>query len=196
MKIPWTKILLGVCFILALGEWALQVFVWPMPVTALQPQTIPLARMEVRDQRLYRGASAKPFTGVVIEHYPTGVLKSRAQVVDGKLNGLSEGWHTNGVLQVEEHFKQGISNGQRIKWHVNGTKASECEIADGKLNGLFRRWNEDATLVEEIQMRNGEPHGMSFAYYRSGFIKTRAKLENGGVIEQKSWKDGEEKPGN
>jgi len=193
MKVPWTKILLVLCLAAAVAQWLWQV-VWPTPVAALQPQTIPLARMEVRDQRLYRAASAKPFTGVVVEHYPNRVLKSRAQVFDGKLDGLSEGWHTNGILQVEEHFQKGVSNGRRVKWHANGAKASECEVIDGKLNGVFRRWNEDATLAEEIEMRDGEPHGISSAYYPSGFVKTRARLEKGAVIEQKSWKDGEEKP--
>jgi antitoxin component YwqK of YwqJK toxin-antitoxin module len=46
-------------------------------------------------------------------------------VSNGQLNGVSEGWFTNGVLQIREHFMDGSSEGPVTKWHSSGAKLSE-----------------------------------------------------------------------
>jgi antitoxin component YwqK of YwqJK toxin-antitoxin module len=187
------KIILLIALLAALGFVAWYRLNPPPTPVAIGPAEIPLGRLTLKDGKLYRPSEKTPFTGFVIEYYPGHVIKSRAQVTDGKLHGLSEGWHTNGLLQVQEHFVQGVSHGERTKWHPNGKKQSTASIIDGKIDGTFRRWNEDGTIAEEIPMKNGQPHGTSQAFYPSGFLKAQAKLDNGAVIEQHTWKDGETK---
>ena len=46
--------------------------------------------------------------------YEGGTIQSRSHVLNGVLNGLSEGWYTNGILQVAEHFEQGNSVRRRL----------------------------------------------------------------------------------
>ena len=141
--------------------------------------------------RLFPTGSTNPFTGIMLDHYPNGVLQSRSTVSNGLLEGTSEGYYTNGQVQVRERFRAGKSHGVRVKWFDNGPKLSEAEIADGKLDGLFRRWHENGRIAEQIHLRLGEPVGTSRAYHASGFLKAEAIHESGQVITQRFWKDGE-----
>lgn len=133
------------------------------------------------------------FTGLLVDTYPDGVLKSRSAVSNGFLEGLSTGWHTNGQPQIEEHFRASLSEGLRVKWFPDGRKLSEANIVAGKLEGTFRRWHDNGQLAEQMEMKSGEPDGVAFAYYPSGFVKARTRVENGKVLDQKVWPDGEQR---
>jgi antitoxin component YwqK of YwqJK toxin-antitoxin module len=138
-----------------------------------------------------RRGKTNVFTGILLNNYDNGALKSRSVVSNGLLHGLSIGWHTNGQQQIEEHYVAGISHGLRTKWHPNGAKHSEGAMVRGKLQGAFHRWHDDGSVAEVIEMEAGQPNGLSLAYYPSGFLKARARLAQGKVIEQTFWKDGE-----
>lgn len=172
------------------------VLVWTVrPRSSAGPATEALrGQLTLRDGRLYAAGTGEPFTGSMIERRPDGTLQARSSVSNGLLEGLSEGWHTNGQRQVEELFHDGVSDGPRTKWHPNGQKLSEATIKAGKLEGVFRRWDEGGALSEEISMRNGKPDGWSRAFYPSGFLKAEARMEQGNLLEQHFWKDGERKP--
>ena len=161
----------------------------PPPIAA--PPEVPRSSLVLKDGRLHRPAQSAPFTGTVVEHYAAGRLQSRSFISNGVLHGLSEGWHTNGVRQVAENFVSGISEGVRIKWYPDGAKLSEATISGGKLNGTFRRWHENGRLAEQIELRDDQPHGESVAYYSSGFLKTRVRMDRGQPTGTESFKDGE-----
>lgn len=161
---------------------------WKKPAALPEVLATEMAR---RDGLLYHGQQTQPFTGFMLEKYPGGALKSRSAIRDGVLDGLSEGWHTNGQTQVREFFKKGVSHGLRVKWYDRGTKLSEGNIVEGKHEGIFRRWHENGRLAEEVNMRQGEPDGLSQAFYPSGYLKAQATMKNGQVVETKSWADGE-----
>ncbi|MBI5800356.1 MAG: toxin-antitoxin system YwqK family antitoxin [Verrucomicrobia bacterium] len=161
----------------------------PPPVAA--PPEVPRSSLVLQDGRLHRPAQAAPFTGTVVEYYAPGRLQSRSVVSNGLLHGLSEGWHTNGVRQVAENFVRGASDGVRVKWYPGGAKLSEAAIAGGKLNGTFRRWHENGRLAEQIELRDDQPHGESMAYYPSGCLKTRVRMERGLSVGTELFKDGE-----
>ncbi len=137
-----------------------------------------------------QGSNTPPYSGVVIERYGGGRLKSRSHVSVGLLEGISEGWHTNGQMQVQEHFRAGTSHGQRLKWHQNGQKQSEATIVEGKIEGMFRRWHDNGQAAEEIPMKAGQAEGVARSYYPSGAIKGEATLQAGVVKQRHFWKDG------
>ena len=157
------------------------------------PIEVARTNLVLENGRLRQPGSASFFSGLMLEHYPDGTLRSRSAITNGFLHGLSEGWHTNAQLQVSEHFKHGISHGLRTKWYPDGAKQSEASIADGQLHGLFRKWHENGTLAEQVQFVGGQPDGDSFAYFPSGCLKARVLMKAGKLIEQKFWKDGENK---
>lgn len=149
------------------------------------------ADAELRAGRWFLHGQSNTVTGWLVEHYSSGVLKARSGVSNGWLEGLSEGWHTNGQKQIQEQYHAGVAQGQRLKWNPDGSKLSEAQIVNGKLHGTFRRWHPDGTLAEEMQMKDGEPDGLSQAYYPSGFLRAEVRTERGKILEQRFWSDGE-----
>lgn len=155
------------------------------------PLTVQRTNLLLRGGLLYQQGAQGPFSGLMVEHYPDGAVQSRSIVLRGQLNGISEGWHTNGQLQIREQFTNGVSHGLRTKWHPSGARMSESTVVAGKISGTFRRWHDNGVLAEEIQMRDGKPHGLSRVFYRNGFLKAEATLVDGEFVEQKTWNDGE-----
>ena len=131
------------------------------------------------------------FTGSLIDTYVDGLLKSRSIVSNGVLQGLSQGWHTNGMLQVEETYRTGVSHGLRSKWHPDGHLLSEAPIEEGRIQGVFQRWEEQGLLIEEIEMGNGQPDGLARSYHLDGSIQTEARMREGQVVKKESWGPGE-----
>ena len=153
------------------------------------PQGPEMLRVQLmlREGRYLRPGTTNRFTGLMIERRPDGALQARSQVSDGLLEGLSEGWHTNGIKQIEEHFHAGVSHGPRVKWHPNGQKLSEVRVVEGKLEGIFRRWHDNGQLAEEITLKAGQPEGLSRAFYPNGRLKAEATLHHGQPTQQQFW---------
>jgi len=153
------------------------------------PTEVSRTNLVLTGGRLVLIGHTNAFSGRMIEHYRDGSLRSRSEVLNGLLHGLSEGWHTNGQLQVSEHFRQGVSDGVRTKWYANGTKQSEANIVRGKLNGTYRKWHENGALSEQIQFVVDRPEGISLAYYPGGHLKARVELKDGKPVGQSFWAD-------
>jgi hypothetical protein len=106
------------------------------------------------------------FTGFMLTHYPDGSLRSRSQVVDGRLHGVSEGWYPDGQIETRESFVRGVSHGVRLRWHANG-----C-------------------VAQIIHLRDGQPHGLSAAYFPNGDLQARVEMENGKPVHREFWNEG------
>lgn len=122
------------------------------------------------------------FSGWMTEAYPDGKLRSRSHVVDGRLDGLSEGWYSDGQMEIRESFSEGLAEGPVMKWHPNGNLRSEGMAAGGVLQGVFRRWHTNGILAEEVQMDGGEPHGTARAWDLEGQLKAEVQMRHGKVV--------------
>jgi antitoxin component YwqK of YwqJK toxin-antitoxin module len=183
----WTglaMIALVACVVLGVRRWRTETP--PAPAVA-----VPLAELVLHEGRLVRTGDTNAFTGWMEEHHPGAGLKSRSWISAGRLDGVSEGWFTNGVLQVREHFVAGLSEGTVTRWHETGTMQSEGTALAGKLEGTFRRWHENGVLSEELHLRAGQPEGLSRAWFPSGCPKAEVTLKDGKIVTQQFWKDGE-----
>lgn len=181
-------VLMGLALVIGGAVWLRR----PTPPAA--PAALPeltLAELENVDGRLRPHGGTGFFTGFLVERGVDGRTRARSAMVDGRLEGVSEGWYPDGGLQVREFFRAGVSHGVRTKWHPNGQRASEASIVEGKLQGPFRRWHENGQLAERMEMRDGEADGVVESYYPSGFRKVRATVRAGKVIGQDQWADGE-----
>lgn len=170
---------------------------WPVfrarhPRAAAMPQPeFRIADLE-RVDGVWRGrVGGLPVSGLIVDRNPEGGLKFRSPVREGRLDGLSEGWHANGQIQVRETFGAGIAEGPVDRWHSNGQKASEGIARSGKLEGPFSRWHENGVLAERYSLVAGVPHGTAQAWYPSGYQKAETVMEHGTVVRQRFWKDTE-----
>jgi antitoxin component YwqK of YwqJK toxin-antitoxin module len=147
--------------------------------------------LEATEDGLREKGSETLFNGFMVTHYPEGGLRSRSQVVDGRLHGVSEGWYPDGQIETREVFVHGVSHGVRVRWHANGEQAVRAEIREGKFHGLYQRWHENGQLAQVIEMVEGEPHGLSEAYFPSGALQARVEMEHGKPIHRQFWNEGE-----
>jgi antitoxin component YwqK of YwqJK toxin-antitoxin module len=180
-------------FALAAVAAAALCFILFRPAMPLESREVLKDELVAIDGRWFWPGQEQPFTGVLLVRYPDATLQARSVVVDGFLHGLSEGWHTNGQLQVRETFRMGVSHGLRTKWDMNGTMQSEGKIVDGEFHGTFRRWHENGVLAEEVEMRLGREHGIAVSYYPSSHVKAVANLQDGRLLSVQHWADGEQK---
>jgi len=179
-----------VCCGVALVFWSAVRF-WSAgdpPETAAERTSAELIRQA---GALWEKSTQRPFTGWLVERYPEGSLRSRSWLSNGVLSGISEGWHTNGVLQIQEHFLAGVSEGPVTRWRDDGSKVSEGVAQAGKLEGWFRRWHTNGQMSEEVTLRVGEPFGLSRSWFPSGSLQAEVRLDAGRVVTQHFWKDGD-----
>lgn len=154
------------------------------------PSSVARLQLELRDGLFHRPGADVPFTGWVTDHFQDGTVKLRSAVVDGRLHGESEGWFTNRVLEVREHFQRGHPHGTRTTWHPNGQTRSEGELVSGEQQGVFRQWHEDGSRAVEAGFKDGRPHGLSIAWHPSGFLKAEALMERGEIQSRHTYEDG------
>jgi hypothetical protein len=188
--------LLGVVFILAPAVIVVGWLLRPHP-TQKAITEIPAAERKnliFKEGCWFQLPGTNAFTGRMVEYYPDQVLCSRSAISNGLLNGVSEGWYTNGQLQIREHYQGSVANGLRQKWYENGQLKSEVMIVDGRLEGTFRSWHENGRLAEQIEMKHGQPDGEALAFYRSGFVKAETRVVAGKVLNQRTWDDGQHQP--
>jgi antitoxin component YwqK of YwqJK toxin-antitoxin module len=139
-------------------------------------------QMVLQAGRWMKTDETNAFTGVMVEFYPDGTLQSRSGVSNGLLNGLSEGWWTNGVLAVRETFNAGRSQGVRTKWDRTGSRIAESAIRDGQLDGMHREWHTNGQPALEVTMVSGKPHGLSRKWNPEGLLVGQWSLSNGVVL--------------
>ena len=154
--------------------------------------------LEKTDAGLRMRATGELFNGWLVEYYAIGEtnqLKSKSMIREGLLNGLSEGWFSDGQQQVREMFVNGKSHGTRTKWHRNGKKQAEDSIEQGELNGVCRKWHDNGQLAEEMIMVNGQADGQARSWHPDGSQKAEVLMKMGEVLKQEFWKEGEKSGG-
>lgn len=138
-------------------------------------------RLVLREGRWMKTDETNVFTGVMLEFYPDGTVQSRSGVSNGLLEGMSEGWWTNGVLAVRESFQAGRSHGLRTKWDTEGHRIAETTIREGRIEGWHREWHTNGRMSLEVAMSEGRPHGLSRKWNPEGGLSGQWSLSNGVV---------------
>lgn len=158
-----------------------------------KPDPVSIARVRLinREGRFYRIGSEIPFTGWMTDRFPTGALKLRSTVSEGRLQGESVGWFTNGMCEVREHFRRGLPYGTRTTWHMNGQKRSEGLLVAGQQQGTYRQWHENGVLAAEAEFEAGKPNGLSRAWYPSGCLQAEALMNHGETQIRHVYQDGD-----
>ena len=152
------------------------------PPVAEPPAEVSRDQLRLVDGRWWRAGDAAPFTGVMVERYPEGALRTRSEILEGKLDGVCEGWTPEGALEVRESFRAGVSHGLRTRWYAHGVRRSEATVVDGRMDGVFVSYHPDGSLAESVPMKEGLPHGVSRAYHPDGRLKAEVELDRGQVV--------------
>jgi len=140
-------------------------------------------QLVLQQGRLMKTSQTNAFTGLMVEFYPDGTLQSRSAVSNGLLHGVSEGWHTNGVLAITEVFVSGTSHGTRTKWDAASNRIAETDIREGEIEGLHREWHTNGKPSMEVTMARGKAQGVARKWSLEGQLAGQWVMSNGVVIQ-------------
>jgi antitoxin component YwqK of YwqJK toxin-antitoxin module len=140
-------------------------------------------QLVLQQGRLMKTSQTNAFTGLMVEFYPDGTLQSRSAVSNGLLHGVSEGWHTNGVLAITEVFVSGTSHGTRTKWDAASNRIAETDIREGEIEGLHREWHTNGKPSLEVTMARGKAQGVARKWSLEGELAGQWVMSNGVVIQ-------------
>jgi antitoxin component YwqK of YwqJK toxin-antitoxin module len=90
----------------------------------------------------------KPFTGVGVEFFPAGLLRSEVYHVDGVEHGPKREWYSSGQLKDEANIWQGGLHGYKRIWDEKGRLISE-ELGELGIGIAEKRWDEQGRLIRD-----------------------------------------------
>jgi hypothetical protein len=154
----------------------------PWPRESIPAEQVPRNQLVLQQGRLMKTSQTNAFTGLMVEFYPDGSLQSRSSVSNGLLHGVSEGWHTNGVLAIREVFVEGKSHGIRSKWDATSHRIAETTISRGQIHGSHREWHPNGQPALEMSMVEGKAQGTARKWNPEGVLMGQWSLSNGVVI--------------
>ena len=155
------------------------------------PPEVPYNKVVVRDGITYQINSDKPFTGKTVEFYNnfeliikevtpilsdreltlTREVKEKISYVNGKREGVSEYFHTNGQFKKRVTYKNRKKSGLYEEFLINGELIKK--IRYGITEGDTRGWSWDGKYNEE-----GQPKGEWESFDENGNLLSRENYKN------------------
>ncbi len=86
--------------------------------------------------------------------YLDGQKVSAEYFVDGELVGRRF-WNQNGILELEQGYRNGRPYGTSRRWHENGQLMWEEPFRNGVAHGVCRQWDENGKLLGSSRMKMG-----------------------------------------
>jgi len=79
---------------------------------------------------------------------------------EGKIQGISIGWHEDGTLKSEGNYENGKREGMWKEWDKDGMLKSEYNYKDDKMEGVCRKFHKRSeTLYIEFNYKDGKKDG-------------------------------------
>ena len=166
-----------------LAAAVLTVFLKPGSRESVPAEQVSRKQLVLQQGRLMKTSQTNAFTGLMVELYPDGTLQSRSAVSNGLLHGVSEGWHTNGVLAITEVFVSGTSHGTRTKWDAVSNRIAETTISAGQIHGSHREWYTNGQPALEMSMVDGKAQGLARKWNPDASMAGQWVLSNGVVVQ-------------
>ena len=108
---------------------------------------------------LHQKFSDTPFSGriIMISSGENGEYVSSDETWnEGKKDGVSTRWFSNGIKMYERNYNQGKWHGTVTRWWPNGQKMYVRAYSNGKKHGKEATWRSDGTPIELSGGANNE----------------------------------------
>lgn len=123
----------------------------------------------------YYSAGKSPYTGILKEYDPNGVLIAENRINNGLLDSVSTFYYVTGAKKEQRSYSAGKKQGLWINWSENGTKTAEARFTDGQKDGFWYIWDEKGTKRYEMYYVAGEKKGTWFIWDEHGKVVTEQK---------------------
>lgn len=100
---------------------------------------------------------------------------------DGKLDGVSKHYHSNGNVASKDETKDGKLDGVSREYYKNGAIRQVVEYKDNQLHGTIKTFNKNGSITEE-EYKNGLKDGTTKYYRPDGSIRQVVEYKDGKCI--------------
>ena len=104
---------------------------------------------------LYKRGSRTPYTGFVISIYPSGEIRSKGSVQNGKMTGEYTEYFEGGQVKIKGEYRNGVQEGTWITNHNTGAVALKGQFINGLLQGTWYVYSQDGMLAKKMIYHNG-----------------------------------------
>ena len=122
----------------------------------------------------------KPYSGYVLEKYPSGQKAYQNGYFKGKLEGEHSKWFENGAKMEVRHYAENRKIGTHEGWYENGQKRYEYFIENDIPIKTHREWYSSGQLYSLFNYDNqGQPEGVQKIWFATGQVKANYVIKNG-----------------
>ena len=146
----------------------------------------------------------EPYSGNNLCKYTIGQVKSKGNIKNGKLDGKSTEWFSNGEIWTEKLYIEGnLVDKTRYSYHENGEIKSENNYKDGKQDGKQTSWYANGQIWSEENYKDSKRDDMWSTWYKNGLKwtvenykdamkdgKSTEWFANGQIKTEENYKDG------
>ncbi|MDE7469700.1 MAG: hypothetical protein K2M30_05390 [Desulfovibrionaceae bacterium] len=125
----------------------------------IQDIVIPTATLQElkkkKDGLLYKNNMNIPYTGVVISTYPSGRIKSKGNIRNGKMVDDYTEYFEGGQVKIKGEYRNGVQEGTWITNHSTGAVALKGQFINGLLQGTWYIYSQNGMLAKKMVYHNG-----------------------------------------
>ena len=124
----------------------------------------------------------QPFTGRVINTFPSGIKEETTFYIDGRKHGDFQKWFADGKLSYKSSFVNGLPDGISRSWWKNGNLRSEANQVMGKLQGVQTQWYISGAKFKERNLNMGFEEGLQRSWRENGKVYNNYEAKNGRIF--------------
>lgn len=109
--------------------------------------------------------------GASVSYYSDGAKKNEGTYQNGLLNGIYRDFFPSGAIQAEATFKNGKIDGRLVKYFNETQKKEEVYFSNGKEDGPYEFYNVNGKLFNKGTARDGAQEGTCYDYYYEGPLR-------------------------
>lgn len=133
----------------------------------------------IKSETTYKNANLE---GIVKWYHENGNIQAEYNYENGKKEGISKKYYGNGNLEYEEHWKDDKLNGVVKSYYKNGQLEYEDNYKDDKLDGLSKTYYSNGNIQSESTYKDDKRNGVSKWYYEDGQLESEANYKAGVIV--------------
>jgi antitoxin component YwqK of YwqJK toxin-antitoxin module len=115
--------------------------------------------------------------GLEETYHADGALASLRTFAEGRLVGISRGWHAGGGLWYEGHYVANDRHGIWRYYHPDGSRQMVEHFRAGKRRGISRNWFAGGQLHTVSYFDDDEPRGLLQQWYPNGQRRVYSQVD-------------------
>jgi len=145
-----------------------------MPLDAFSPEGIKISTNTYNDKG--QQINSNSF------FYTNGKIKETNNFKNGEFDGVSVGYHLNGIKSAEISYSEGDKDGQYKLYYANGQLSTTGWYSGGTRVDSWIDYNEKGIMTGKAYYVNGDLYGYKESYYANGKLDDEEIYRGGWLI--------------